>query len=72
MEGEGRGESFLLLFTLSLSCSLCLLGSDVSGRSRAGEVSPAGFWPQHSQAKTTAENKVASTVGPRITNEGMP
>ncbi|XP_039676872.1 uncharacterized protein LOC120571846 [Perca fluviatilis] len=35
--------------------------------SRGGEVSPAGFWPQLSRAKATAERKVPSAVGPRIT-----
>lgn len=67
-EVEGRQESFLpLSLYLSLSSSLSLLCSDVSGMSRGGEVSPAGFWPQHSPAKATAERKVPSAVRPSIT-----
>lgn len=67
---EGRQEYFLLLsiypfLPLSLSPLLRCV-------SRGGEVSPAGFWPQHSRAKTTAERKVPSAVGPPITSEGLP
>lgn len=37
---------------LSLSPSICLLCSQVSGESKGGEVSPAGSWAQRSGVKT--------------------
>lgn len=44
MEVEGRQEYSLLLPIYLVLSPLCLLCSDVSGESRGGEVSPAGFW----------------------------
>lgn len=49
--GKWRWKGDKSLFSpssLSLSSSLSLICSDVSGKSRGDEVSPAGFWPQQS------------------------
>ena len=65
----------LFSFSVSIYLFLPLSGSSAhmcQGKARGGEVSPAGFWPRRSQAKATAECKVASAVGPRITSEGIP
>lgn len=50
---NGGGRESHLIFSLyrSLPPSLCLLCSDVTGWSRGGEASPAGFWPRHSEAE---------------------
>ena len=76
--GENKGGRETRVFPLPPLSIHLFLPSSVSyaqmcqGKAEGGEVSPAGFWPRHSQGKATAERKVASAVGPRITSEGIP